>query len=349
MATTNKRFVAKHGLDNNNQTITNIGAAGTSLGLSGTGDLTIAVSGTATLTIPAGSDTLVTLSGAQTLTNKTISGSNNTLSNIGNGSLTNSSVSFNGVSVALGASGTLYTDDISEDGSPTNKYFTDARARAAISVTDSGGDGSLSYDNGTGVITYTGPSATEVRAHLSAGTGLTYTTGQFAIDSTVVTLTGTQTLENKTLTTPVISAITNTGTLTLPTSTDTLVGRATTDTLSNKTISGASNTISNIGNGSLTNSSITINGTSVSLGDTRTLVTDDIAFDEAKETVGVYILQALTPLLNLLSNSIVPAFEKLSTTLGPIFRDVLDRAGIVVRDILVPSFQALYAFIHRLS
>jgi len=57
-----------------------------------------------------------------------------------------------------------------------------------------------------------------------------------AIDSTVATLTGTQTLTNKTLTTPVISSISNTGTLTLPTSTDTLVGRATTDTLTNKTL-----------------------------------------------------------------------------------------------------------------
>lgn len=51
----------------------------------------------------------------------------------------------------------------------------------------------------------------------------------------VVTLTGTQTLTNKTLTAPVISSISNTGLLTLPTSTDTLVGRATTDTLTNKT------------------------------------------------------------------------------------------------------------------
>lgn len=51
-----------------------------------------------------------------------------------------------------------------------------------------------------------------------------------------VTLTGTQTLTNKTLTAPVISSISNTGTLTLPTSTDTLVGRATTDTLTNKTL-----------------------------------------------------------------------------------------------------------------
>jgi hypothetical protein len=46
----------------------------------------------------------------------------------------------------------------------------------------------------------------------------------------------TDTLTNKTLTAPVISTITNTGTLTLPTSTDTLVGRATTDTLTNKTL-----------------------------------------------------------------------------------------------------------------
>lgn len=37
-------------------------------------------------------------------------------------------------------------------------------------------------------------------------------------------------------------------------------------TLTNKTISGASNTITNIANSSLTNSSITINGSSVSLG-----------------------------------------------------------------------------------
>ena len=53
----------------------------------------------------------------------------------------------------------------------------------------------------------------------------------------VVSLTGTQTLTNKTLTTPVISSISNTGLLTLPVSTDTLVGRATVDTLSNKSLS----------------------------------------------------------------------------------------------------------------
>ena len=57
-----------------------------------------------------------------------------------------------------------------------------------------------------------------------------------APSGTVVGTTDTQTLTNKTLTAPVISTISNTGTLTFPTSTDTLVGRATTDTLTNKTI-----------------------------------------------------------------------------------------------------------------
>lgn len=46
----------------------------------------------------------------------------------------------------------------------------------------------------------------------------------------------TQTLTNKTLTSPIIATISNSGTLTLPTSTDTLIGRATTDTLTNKTL-----------------------------------------------------------------------------------------------------------------
>jgi hypothetical protein len=56
------------------------------------------------------------------------------------------------------------------------------------------------------------------------------------IAGTAATLTGSETLTNKTLTAPIISTISNTGTITLPTSTDTLVGKATTDTLTNKTL-----------------------------------------------------------------------------------------------------------------
>ena len=65
--------------------------------------------------------------------------------------------------------------------------YADSDARGAISVTDSGGDGSLAYDSGTGVITYTGPSASEVRAHITAGTGVSISSGQVSIGQAVAT------------------------------------------------------------------------------------------------------------------------------------------------------------------
>ena len=54
-----------------------------------------------------------------------------------------------------------------------NLIDSDTDFRSKISVTDTGGDGSLSYNSTSGVITYTGPSAGEVRAHFSAGTAIT--------------------------------------------------------------------------------------------------------------------------------------------------------------------------------
>tara|TARA_R110000765_G_scaffold122802_1_gene219477 strand:+ start:1850 stop:3055 length:1206 start_codon:yes stop_codon:yes gene_type:complete len=51
-----------------------------------------------------------------------------------------------------------------------------------------------------------------------------------------VTLTGTQTLTNKTLTTPIITSISNSGTVTIPTGADTLVNLASAQTLTTKTL-----------------------------------------------------------------------------------------------------------------
>jgi hypothetical protein len=98
-------------------------------------------------------DTTVTsdLSTAQTLTNKSISGSANTLTNIPNNALTNSAITINGTSTSLGGSRTLGSDDIAEGS--TNKYFTDERAQDAVGNTVGTG---LAYNDTTGAISNSG-------------------------------------------------------------------------------------------------------------------------------------------------------------------------------------------------
>jgi len=66
-------------------------------GLSGT-----SYNGSSAVTVAIDS-TVATLTGTQTLTNKTISGTNNTITNIGNASLTNSAITFGATSQALGS------------------------------------------------------------------------------------------------------------------------------------------------------------------------------------------------------------------------------------------------------
>ena len=162
----NSKFIVKHGLkvgpfevDASNGNITTTG--------------TLSINGSSPITAAS----------TNTLTNKTISGSNNTLSDIGNASLTNSSVTINGSSLSLGGTLTLDTDDLGEGTS--NLYFTTARAesaaRGAVSASDAGGLGSFSYNSSTGAFTYTGPSNSDVRGLVSAtdAGGL----GSFSYDS----------------------------------------------------------------------------------------------------------------------------------------------------------------------
>ena len=172
----------------NGQTVA-LGASGTITATAtnaltiGTGLLGTSYNGSAAVTITIDT-TVATLTGTQTLTNKSISGSTNTLSNIANASLTNSSVTFNGQTVALGASGTI-------------------TASTTSALTIGTGLSGTSFNGGSPVT--------------------------IAIDSTVATLTGTQ-------------------------------------TLTNKSISGSTNTLSNIANASLTNSSVTVGTTAIALG-----------------------------------------------------------------------------------
>ena len=198
------------------------------------------------------------------------------------------------------------TADLTEQ---TNLYYTDARSRAAVSVTDSGGDGSLAYNSSTGVVTYTGPSASEARAHFSvaSGSGLSYnsSSGEFgtsaipnsqlandditigstavALGATQGTFTGLTSLASTTLISGVADAANSiklaSGNITFEGSTadanETILtaadatGGDKTLTLPNETGTILS-TASSIANSNLANSAVTIGSTSISLGGTVT-------------------------------------------------------------------------------
>lgn len=72
-----------------------------------------------------------------------------------------------------------------------------------------------------------------------------------------------------------------------------------------------------------------------------------VAFDEAKETVGSYILDAITPLISTFVDKGIPAItavaETLGKTLGPAFGNIFR----VLRDDLLPILRAWWTFLYE--
>jgi len=93
-------------------------------------------------------------------------------------------------------------------------------------------------------------------------------------DAVLVSDTGTQTLTNKTISLGSNTVSATLAQLNTAVSDADVASLAGAETLTNKTISGANNTLSSIANASLTNSSITINGTAVSLGGSISISAD---------------------------------------------------------------------------
>jgi hypothetical protein len=184
---------------------------------------------------------------------------------ITNAQLQNSSVTYNGVTVALGSSGTITAT--ASNPLTIGNGLTGTSYNGSLAVT-------IAIDTSV-VATLTGTQTLTNKSMSGSANTFTnlpnnaLTNSSITLGSTTVSLGGTATsVTNLELITPTIASIVNTGTLTLPTSTDTLVGRATTDTFTNKSISGSTNTLTNIPNNALTNSSLTIGSTAISLGAT---------------------------------------------------------------------------------
>ena len=214
------------------------------------------------LNLLSGVSALVTASTSDVFTNKSISGSTNTLTNIGNSSLTNSSITITGddssaQSISLGG-GILFTGGsgittsvsgneitFATDGSIVTETSTDTLTNKTISGSSNtlSNIGNSSLTNSAITLVDESSSTTTISLgeslKVTGGTGIDTTISgdgvSIAVDSTVVT-------------------------------------ESSTDTLTNKTINGPDNTLTNIANSSLANSSVTIGDDAIALGGTQTSI-----------------------------------------------------------------------------
>ncbi len=185
--------------------------------------------------------TVVTLADTQTLQNKTL-----TLPTIGS-----TGAKFNGSSsgtITVLATATAGVNSLTLPAATdtlVGKATTDTFTNKTFNTAGTGNSFSI---NSNAITAYTGTGATVVLATTPSISGGINFTGSISGQTTLTTNGAAS------------------GILTLPAATDTLVGKATTDIFTNKSISGSTNTFTNIGNSALVNTSVTFGSTTVALG-----------------------------------------------------------------------------------
>jgi hypothetical protein len=70
-----------------------------------------------------------------------------------------------------------------------------------------------------------------------------------------------------------------------------------------------------------------------------------VAFNEGKETVGSFVLDAITPMITGFVNNVIPTIQKLAEELGPKLTPVFQTLTGYINDFVIPTFQAIWAFI----
>jgi hypothetical protein len=70
-----------------------------------------------------------------------------------------------------------------------------------------------------------------------------------------------------------------------------------------------------------------------------------VAFDEGKETVGSFVLDAITPMITFVVDSVIPQLSILADTVGNYLKPVFESLSTYFNETLIPTFKAIWEFL----